>query len=146
MDQDTQAVMDVALFLISEEGKGAGSSDQLLSSVEPTFERLKIHLSRRLGKGGYLALLKRAVTLASVDYPWIECLTLSDDGTLRGIELAPNTLSVPETIAGSVAILASFIGLLDTFIGRDLCLRVLQSGWPGLINFNTDSTQGDSNE
>ena len=146
MDQDSQEVTKLAVFLISKEAESAGKSDELLSSVEPTFERLKIHLSGRLGKGGYRALLKRAVTLSIVDYPWLECLTISDDGTLSGMDLAPSSLSVSQTAAGGIAILARLIGLLDTFIGRSLCLRVLQSGWPSLTNFYTDSSQGDSHE
>jgi len=146
VDQDSQAVTELAVFLISQEAESTGKSDELLSSVEPTFERLRIHLSGRLGKGGYLALLKRAVALAIVDYPWLECLTVSDGGTLCGLDLAPSSLSASQAAAGGIAVLASLIGLLDTFIGRDLCLRVLQSGWPGLTNFYTDSSQGDSHE
>lgn len=46
---------------------------------------------------------------------------------------------------GCLAILARFLELLDTFIGRNLTLRVLYSAWPDAIQIDRAGRLGESN-
>ncbi len=145
MDQDTQTQNALALRLFSGERAGGSSADELQSAVQRTFEKLNVHLARRLGSGGYHALLKRAVMLAARDFPWLSSVQVTEDGVLEGFGLVSHVQTISEMAEGCVAILASLIGLLDTFIGRKLCLRVLHTVWPDAVPMTTDGSQGENN-
>ncbi|MGO8672495.1 MAG: hypothetical protein ACLQVD_14160 [Capsulimonadaceae bacterium] len=140
MEQDTQSIIDLAALVLSAE-RGA---DTELAAAERTFAKLSVHLSARLGSTGYRALLKRALTLATVDVPWLTLARVCPDGTLEGLDTVGR--SGGEVSQGSTAVLARLIELLDTFIGRTLTLRVLHSAWPDAIPIDTASAPGKTNE
>ena len=145
MAQDTHTNKDLALLLFSGEWAGGSNADELQSAVQRTFEKLNEHLAKRLGSGGYYALIKRAVTLAAADFPWLTSIQITKSGILEGFDPVFEVRTIPEIAEGCVAILASLIGLLETFIGRELCLRMLHTVWPNAIQPDTNVPQGESN-
>jgi hypothetical protein len=147
MEQDALAIKNLALLLLSDEranGSGGGANE-LQGAVQRTFDKLNAHLARRLGSDGYHALLKRSVALAATEYPWLASVRVTGTGDLEGFEPLPGGQALSETAAGFATILASLIGLLETFIGRNLCLRMLLNVWPDAIQIETGGSLGDSN-
>jgi hypothetical protein len=92
-------------------------------------EKLRISLTRFAGSDGFTSLLRRALTLARADDPLVETVKVKPDGSLEGLE----ALAVDATNGGpeaAVAITAHLLGLLVTFIGEPLTLRLVRDAWP----------------
>jgi hypothetical protein len=130
MEQETPSHKDLAFRLFQSETAGASSPSEVQEAARRTFGKLNKHLSSRLGSGGYQALLRRALMLSVADCAWLTSVRVGEDGGLEGTDQAFVDRSISELTDGYVAIMANLIGLLDTFIGRKLCLRVLHSVWP----------------
>jgi hypothetical protein len=110
--------------------------ENCLDSTAPTrglaalrvFDRLRPHLARFFGVGGYTALLNRAIALAAQEAPWIGNLRVQADGTLE----MPENLAPGDPTEGTLVFLAQLLGLLETFVGSALTLRLVQDIWPNV--------------
>lgn len=123
-------VRDLARRLLAREaGTESPGTLALAGAAERAFDKLRLHLSRLLGTDGFRVLLARAVTLARAEYSWLESARVRDDGSLEGLAEAAVT-DTAEAREGITAVPAQFLGLLETFIGRDLTLRLLHGVWP----------------
>jgi hypothetical protein len=92
-------------------------------------EKLRIALTRFAGSDGFRSLLRRALALARAGVPSLQAVKLKPDGTLEGIEV----IAVDATNGGAeaaVAITTHLLGLLVTFIGEPLTLRLVREAWP----------------
>jgi hypothetical protein len=145
MEQDKLSNKVLALLLFAGERADDSGPDELQDAVQRTFEKLSVHLARRIGSAGYRALLKRAVAVAATDFPWLVLVSVSENGTLGGFGTEAKGRDTSETADACVAILASLIGLLETFIGRTLCFRVLHDVWPGELGIEARDSHGDNN-
>ena len=112
----------------------------MLASDAPTHEalrvceKLRISLTRFAGADGFVSLLRRALALARADVPALDAVQLKSDGSLECLDvLAENTTGGgPEA---AVAIISHLLGLLVTFVGQPLTLRLVHTAWPdGLLN------------
>lgn len=118
----------------------------LADVTERALDKLRLHLSILLGSDGFRVLLRRAVTLARAEFPWLEGVQVRSDGSLdelaaaarAGISADDGEAGVsPESVAGGItAVLVCFLGLLETFIGQDLTLRLLKGVWPEVNLFH----------
>ena len=145
MDGATKSTRDLAILLLDfelEEGEGL---TELTHAVESAFKKLCLHLSRRMGSSGYRALLTRSLALAAADTPWVGAIHAAGDGTMEGFADAAQSQTLSDSLEGSIAMIANFIGLLDTFVGRDLSMRLLSDVWPAAIPFDQDSAKDNSN-
>ena len=86
------------------------------------FERLRVALARFAGSDGFTSLVRRALALASADDPALRQLSVKADGSVEGLERVASD--------AVVAIVAQFLGLLVTFIGEPLTLRLVRDAWP----------------
>ena len=94
-------------------------------------EKLRTSLIQFAGTDGFTALLRRALALASAEVPSLKNATVSADGRLEGLEpLATHAGSVAG--AAGVAITAHLLGLLVTFIGEPLTLRLVREASPNV--------------
>ena len=141
MDQGRLPINDLTLLLFSGEAHGDETDAGLGNAAQRIFEKLNTHLSRRLGSGGYQALLKRALALAAADFPWLAAVHVTETGDLAGLGTALAGRTALEATQSSRAILASLIGLLETFIGEDLCRGILRAIWPDTMR--RDPVQSD---
>ena len=92
-------------------------------------EKLRISLTRFAGSDGFTALLQRALALARAEVPSLETVTLKPDGSLEGLEkLAADAANSGAQAA--IALIAHLLGLLETFIGERLTLRLVREAWP----------------
>jgi hypothetical protein len=110
-------------------GKSAGTNDFKAFRV---CEKLREPLSRLTGVGGYRTLLSRALALAGAGIPWLRALHIKADGSLEGLEELVAKLDSGKIAEGEVSLLSQLLGLLITFIGPALTLRLLRDIWPGM--------------
>jgi len=92
-------------------------------------EKLRHSLTRLAGAEGFASLLRRALALAGANAPAVKSVKLSPDGSLEGLEALAADDDRDGTEAAS-SILAQLLGLLMTFIGEPLTLRVVREIWP----------------
>ena len=119
---------DLARRLLAASQSAAGSEAQEAVLVN---EKLRIALIQFAGADGFTSLLRRALALASVEAPALKSASVSADGRLEGLE---QLVTLPGSVAGAaaVAITAQMLGLLVTFIGEPLTLRLVRQAWPNL--------------
>ena len=138
MTQVPAAARLLAQQILSHEASGSVELDVLRQAIERVEMRIRSHLSELIGLSGYAALIARALRLAQAEVPALEHVTINiEKGGLSGIhdfmEVAEADVEDPRPAwAGLTAILAHVIGLLSTFIGEDLALRLVREGWPDL--------------
>ena len=94
-------------------------------------EQLRPQLTALMGNGGFRALLARVLALARLEVPWLRGLQVSPEGDLAGMEeLRAQLLNRAEMFEGGVVLLARLLGLLVTFIGENLTVRLVREVWP----------------
>jgi hypothetical protein len=100
---------------------------------------LRRPLSKLAGSTGFHALLGRALKLAKAQDPHLGAVRLDPDGSLQGL----TELGNPNKEQAGVAVIAQLLGLLDTFIGPDLALRLVADVWPDLPAFAPEEDRND---
>jgi hypothetical protein len=100
-------------------------------------DNLRRPLTTLVGAAGFRSLLARALTLAKRESPVLGAWEVKADGSLQGLNGEAAQL-------GSVLI-AHLIGLMITFIGEVLTLRLLHDVWLDLpsseINFGRNKSK-----
>jgi hypothetical protein len=129
MDTPSPSTRDLARRLLAVEAASKSATNAPMHEAARVFEKLRISLTRFAGADGFTSLLRRALALARADVPSLQTITLKPDGSLEGLEgLAVDT---PNGGPGAaVAITAHLLGLLVTFIGEPLTLRLVREACP----------------
>jgi hypothetical protein len=87
-------------------------------------------LDRLIGRAGYRALLERALALARQAEPVLADVTLDADARLHGLDAALRECDPSRARSAVETLLATLIGLLATFVGEALAVRLVQRAWP----------------
>ncbi len=98
--------------------------------------KLRGPLGKLMGVAGFRSLLSRALVLAIAKTPWLAALQIKTDGSLEGFHEATVKLDSPGTAEGEIVLVAQLLGLLVTFIGAALTVRLLHDIWPELDDLN----------
>jgi hypothetical protein len=114
-------------------GTRVGAND---SAVFRVCEKLRRSLAKLLGAGGFRSLLVRAQVLAGAEVSWLLELQVKADGSLDSVGELEAKLDTRAVTEGEAALVAHLLGLLVTFIGPALTLRLLQNIWPKMENLN----------
>jgi len=130
----------LARRMLLHEAGGRAEPAALAEAAGRAEARLRGRLAGLIGLTGYTILVARAVRLARAEVPALEGVAVDtgetgSDGSLHGVPAfarASGDAAVAE--AGLSAILAHVIGLLITFIGEDLALRLVREAWPELAS------------
>jgi hypothetical protein len=111
---------------------GDGTPDQLAERASQACERLAKHLSRLLGETGVELLLKRSIVLAGAQFPWLIVESTDGDAAsrLRDALARQEPASIGDAV---VAVLSTFVGLLERLIGAGLVDRLLAEVWPAVF-------------
>jgi hypothetical protein len=124
-------IRDLVQRLLSFESTGENRSGKNPSAVFIISEKLRRPLITLIGTTGFRSLLMRALTLAKREAKALDGVRVKEDGSFEDLD-------GEETEAGAVLI-AHLIGLLETFIGEPLTLRLLNDIWPDLSAVDMDT-------
>jgi len=121
---------DLALRLLAYDDTAGKTSEPTEFAAFGVCERLRQPLITLAGVAGFRSLLSRALTLARAEAPSLSAVQVAADGSLKGLdELEPQIGKEQARDEGAILI-AQLIGLLLTFIGEGLTLRLVQDLWP----------------
>jgi hypothetical protein len=95
-------------------------------------EKLRIPLGKLMGVSGFRLLLARAKTLSAPEFPWLRTLDINSAGRFENLSGLHEAHGARYIFECEVALIAQLLGLLRTFIGPALTLRLLQDIWPNL--------------
>lgn len=139
----------------------------LIEAAERASDKLRVHLSKRIGQEGFRVLLARALSLTTTVFPYLSAVRVGADGALVGLRVALGRGSQEardngtrndetrnngtrdhrtqeDTAEAATALIAQFLGLLIAFIGEDLTLRMLDAVWPGLASSGASGLESDA--
>ena len=144
MNQATPAIRDLARLLLNLEAMENEQGKLGAHATASAIAKLRWHLTKLVGLTGFEALLARALALAKKEVRWFEALHVKADATLEGFQEVSQQQSAEAIVEGSVALLGQLLGLLVTFIGEDLTLRLVRDVWPEIqldnLNSGTEET------
>ena len=120
-------IKELARRLVEHEAS-ALPTDQL-SAAFRVCETLGQQLSQFVGVAGFRSLLSRALVLSQGQARWLKAVHVAADGSLEGLEDAQANLTQDDMTDGEILLVANLIGLLVTFIGEDLTLRLILEAW-----------------
>lgn len=138
MDTPPPTTRELARRLLAASHTASDSSHAPVRGAMLVSDRLRVSLTRFAGADGFTSLLRRALVLASVEVPSLQNVKVGADGHLDGLEKiaahADNGSGRAVGVQGeaAVAILAHLLGLLVTFIGEPLTLRLVREAWPDI--------------
>ncbi len=108
-------------LLVFESGKQSSSGANALPAVH-VCKKLDRPLSKLVGEMGSRALLARALTLAKREAEVLSPVKVTDDGALEGWN--------GQAESASSLLVSHWLGLVVTFLGAALTLRLLRDVWP----------------
>jgi hypothetical protein len=132
VDAVTPAQRDLALWLLEEEMGDAQESEALLDAAERACQKLCRRLAKLVTVVGYQALLARALHLARGEFPFLEGVRpgVTEDACFDGLRTKTEGIDAVMLRAALTTVLAQVIGLVTTFIGDALTLRLVRDVWP----------------
>jgi hypothetical protein len=116
--------------LLAYEAAAGKNSEPTESAAFRVCAKLRQPLITLAGVAGFRSLLSRALTLARAEAPSLSAVQLAADGSLQGLDELEPQIDKDQTREGGTILIAQLIGLLLTFIGAGLTLRLVQDVWP----------------
>ena len=113
--------------LLALEAASQTTADAPQQEALRVLDKLRSALSRFAGQDGFTALLGRALALARAEYPSLQTVNVAKSGRLEGLEAL---FAGADGADAAIAVTAQLLGLLVTFIGEPLMLRLVREAWP----------------
>jgi hypothetical protein len=123
--------------LFADETAAATPSEAKMAVAFRVCEKLRRPLTTLAGAAGFHSLLLRALTLAKREAPSLGAFHVNAAGSLESVE--PDLYN--HDAEGGAVLVAHLIGLLFTFIGETLTLRLMHDVWRD-ASFNTLTPEG----
>jgi hypothetical protein len=142
MNVATPAIQSVARRLIALEAARDPSNEPDGEAVR-VCEKLRAPLAKLTGVAGFRSLLARAKALATAEVPWLDSVQVGTDGSLEGFDAARRQQVTGPSDEGGAVVVAQLLGLLVTFIGEPLALRLVRDAWPDASWTGIDAGSGD---
>ena len=134
---DAPTTRELAQRLLAYEAGEAEAAMPDTEAVCRVCDKLRRPLTTLAGAAGFRSLLARALTLAKRESPVLGEWEVNSDGSLQGLN--------GEAAQSGAVLIAQLIGLMITFIGESLTLRLLHDVWPDLpgseINFERNQSK-----
>ena len=116
--------------LVDATGVASPDRAQLATAFDQLCGRLHRQLKPLFGSTAVTALFVRAVHVAGADFAWLRDVLPSDQDPCASDRIALAGDPAIETVEeGLAAVLAHNIGLLNTLIGEDMVLPLVQQAW-----------------
>jgi hypothetical protein len=122
---DAPTTRELAQRLLVQEGAETIPSMENINAVSRVCDKLRQPFATLAGVAGFRSLLARALTLAKRESPDLGGWEIKLDGSLEGLS--------GETAQSGTVLIAHLIGLMITFIGESLTLRLLHDVWPDML-------------
>jgi len=123
----------LAQRLLTYEAVAGENSEPPASGAFRVCAKLRRPLTALAGVAGFRSLLSRALTLARAEAPSLGAVQIAADGSLQGQDEFASQSNEEQARDGGVILIAQLIGLLLTFIGEGLTLRLVQDVWPEAV-------------
>jgi len=120
----------LAQRLLDYEAVAGKNSEPSESAAFRVFAKLRRPLITLAGVAGFRSLLSRALTLARTEAPSLSAVQVAVDGSLKGLDELASQADKQQARNEGAILIAQLIGLLLTFIGEGLTLRLVQDEWP----------------
>ena len=120
MNMPTPAIHNLAGRLIALEAAHGPAG-----AASRACDRLRLPLAKLAGAAGFRSLMARALALATAEVPWLAGVRVRADGALEGFDPAEGHHG-----EAGAAVLGHLLGLLVTFIGEPLTMRLIADAWP----------------
>ena len=120
----------LAQRLLTYEAVAGENSEPAESAAFRVCAKLRRPLITLAGVAGFRSLLSRALTLAQAEAPSLSTVQVAADGSLNGLDEVASQIDKEQPRDGGAILIAQLIGLLLTFIGEGLTLRLVQDVWP----------------
>lgn len=120
----------LARRLIAEEAASGRDAETAHRSGFRVCEKLRRPLCTLAGVIGFRALLSRALLLARAEAPWLSNVEVAPNGVLQYAPGVESQFTTPEAARAAQALTCHLLGLLLTFIGEALTLRLVHDVWP----------------
>ena len=134
---DAPTTRELAQRRLTYEGVEANPAMTDIQAVCRVCDKLRRPLTTLAGAAGFRSLLARALTLAKQESPVLSAWEVQADGSLQGLN--------GEAAQSGGVLIAHLIGLMITFIGESLTLRLLHDVWLDLpdseINFERNKSK-----
>jgi hypothetical protein len=106
------------------------------------YAKLRRPLCALAGVVGFRSLASRALTLARAEAPNLSAVQITMDGNLQGLNELEPQIKKDGAEQGDAILIAQLLGLLCTFIGEALTLRLVRDVWPDAAFDDRDSGNG----
>jgi len=123
-------IQGVVQRLIAEERRASNVPEEGGRVGFRVCEKLRLPLTTFAGVAGYRSLLARALVLAKADSPLLSGVQLKPDGSFEYSAELEAQLCTDKAAAAGAAVVTQLLGLLVTFVGEALTLRLLNDVWP----------------
>jgi hypothetical protein len=121
---DTPTTRELAQRLLAYEEVETTPAMADVHAVSRVCDKLRRLLTTLAGAAGFRSLLARALTLAKQESPVLGAWEVKSDGSLQGLN--------GEAAQLGAVLITHLIGLMITFIGESLTLRLLHDIWLNL--------------
>ena len=140
MSTASPAIRDFARRLIALE---AARDEPPAGGAVRVCEMLRLPLARLAGEAGFRSLMSRALAMAKAEVPSLVAVQVRADGSLEGPDGAGHNQDSGAVGEAGVVIVAQLLGLLVTFIGEPLTLRLVRDTWPDVSATGVDAGSGE---
>jgi hypothetical protein len=130
MNTATPAIRDFARRLVALEAARAEPTVTGASEVVRVCDKLRLPLSKLAGEAGFRSLMSRALAIAKAEIPSLVAMQVRADGSLEGLDPTGQGPDVGADEQAGFVVVAQLLGLLVTFIGEPLMLRLVSDAWP----------------
>ena len=120
----------LARRLLTYEAVAGKNSEPTESAAFRVCAKLRQPLFSLAGVAGFRSLLSRALALARAEAPSLSAVQVAADGSLKGLDELGPQIDKDQSKEGGAILIAQLLGLLLTFIGEGLTLRLVQDVWP----------------
>jgi hypothetical protein len=128
MSNPSPATRALAKHLVAAEAENQSVSQAKVHAATRVCAKLQRSLVPFVGLEGYTVLLRRSLTLARADIPSLETIRVAADGRLERTQESPAVRLMENEEA--IALIGYLLGLLITFIGEPLTLRLIRKSLP----------------
>jgi hypothetical protein len=132
----------VALNVLAQHAGPAAGVEALVAAARRAYGDLARVSAPLIGQVGVDALTGRAFYLAQQEYPWLVPTSepLQWEGPFAQLLFCLERQNPAVATDAAATVLATFTGLLITFIGKPLTVQLLRKAWPD--GFSEPSAEG----